>query len=222
MPRSADYDLRTRPRRRRGPAPTREPEIVIHLAAVVGGIGANRENPGRFFHDNPVMGIELIEAAAAGRRREVRPDRHGLLLPQVHAGAVPRGRPLERLPGGDQRPLRPRQEDARSSRRQAYREQYGHRRRSTSSRSTSTARATTSTRASSHVIPALIKKCVDADEARRRPHRRLGHRHARRREFLYVDDAAEGIVLAAERYDGAEPVNLGAGQRDHDPRARRR
>ena len=88
------------------------PDVVIHLAAVVGGIGANRENPGRFFYENAVDGHRAHGAGAAGRRREVRPDRHRLLVPEVHAGAVPRGRPLERLPGGDERAVRPRQEDA--------------------------------------------------------------------------------------------------------------
>ena len=72
--------------------------------------------------------------------------------------------------------------------------------------------------ASSHVIPALIKKCVDAARGRRDRSSRSGAPARPSREFLYVDDAAEGIVLAAERYDGAEPVNLGVGARDHHPR----
>ena len=92
--------------------PTARPELVIHLAAVVGGIGANRENPGRFFYENAIMGIQLMEQARLRRRREVRHDRHRLRLPEVHAGAVPGGRPLERLPGGDERPVRAGQEDA--------------------------------------------------------------------------------------------------------------
>ena len=140
------------------------PDVVIHLAAVVGGIGANRENPGRFFYENAIMGIQLMEQARLAGVEKFVTDRHRLLVPEVHAGAVPRGRPLERLPGGDQRPLRPRQEDAarpgpglpRSSTASTS---------STSSPSTSTAPATTSTRRSSHVIPALIKKCVDARDA---------------------------------------------------------
>ena len=111
VPRSAQYDLRTLEGVGEALADGR-PDVVIHLAAVVGGIGANRENPGSFFHDNAVMGINLMEEVPPGRRREVRPDRDGLLVPQVHAGAVPGGRPLERLSGGDQRSLRPGQEDA--------------------------------------------------------------------------------------------------------------
>ena len=74
--------------------------------------------------------------------------------------------------------------------------------------------------ASSHVIPALIKKCVDAVDAGA-DHIDVWGTGSASREFLYVEDAARGIVLAAERYDGADPVNLGVGQRDHDPRARR-
>ena len=88
-----------------------KPDIVIHLAAKVGGIGANRENPGEFFYDNLMMGAQLMEAAAS-RGREVRGPGDDLLLPEVHPGAVPGGRPLERLSRGDQRPLRPGQEDA--------------------------------------------------------------------------------------------------------------
>ncbi len=96
----------------RGRCADGRPDLVIHLAAVVGGIGANRENPGRFFYENAIMGIQLMEQARLRRGRQVRPDRHGLLVSEVHAGPVPGGRPLERLPGGDQRPLRPGQEDA--------------------------------------------------------------------------------------------------------------
>ncbi len=206
---SRDYDLRTRDGIDRALADGR-PDLVIHLAAVVGGIGANRENPGRFFYDNAIMGIQLMEQARLAGVAKFVADRHRLRLPQVHAGAVPRGRPLERLPGGDERALRPGQEDAagpgpglpRSSTAST---------RSTCCRSTSTARATTSIRRSSHVIPALIKKCVDARE-RGDGHIEVWGTGSASREFLYVDDAAEGIVLAAERYDGAEPVNLGVGR----------
>jgi hypothetical protein len=77
-----------------------EPDVVIHLAAVVGGIGANREHPGSFFYKNLMMGVQLIHEA------------DDLRLPEVHARPLPRGRPLGRLPRGDERPLRPREEDA--------------------------------------------------------------------------------------------------------------
>jgi GDP-L-fucose synthase len=106
-----DYDLRKLADIDRALADGK-PDLVIHLAAVVGGIGANRENPGRFFYDNAIMGIQLIEQARSPAWPSSSPCRHGLRLPQVHAGAVSRGRPLERLSRGDQRPIRPGQEDA--------------------------------------------------------------------------------------------------------------
>ena len=125
-------------------SPTAEPDVVIHLAAVVGGIGANRENPGRFFYDNAMHGHPPHGAAAPGGRAEVRADRDRLLVPEAHARAVSGGRPLERLSRGDERALRLAKKML-LVQGQAYREQYGfnviH-----SSRSTSTARATTSTR----------------------------------------------------------------------------
>ncbi len=186
------------------------PDVVIHLAAVVGGIGANRENPGRFFYENAIMGIQLMEQARLAGRGEVRHDRDRLLLPQVHAGAVPRGRPLGRLPGGDQRPLRPGQEDApgpgpgvpRAVRLQRHPPDPGQ-----------------PLRPGRQLRPGQLARHPGADQevrrrarARRRPTSRSGAPAAASREFLYVDDAAEGIVLAAERYDGAEPVNLGVGR----------
>ena len=120
------------------------PDVVIHLAAHVGGIGANRQHPAEFFYDNLMMGVQLMHEVPAARRREVRRPGDHLRLSQVHAGAVPRGGPVERLSGGDQRALRAGQEDAaRASRRPT-----GSSTASTPSsccRSTSTARATTST-----------------------------------------------------------------------------
>ncbi len=111
VPRSRDYDLRTKDGIDRALADGR-PELIIHLAAVVGGIGANRENPGRFFYENAIMGIQLMEQARLAGVEKFVHDRDRLRVPEVHAGAVPRGRPLERLPGGDQRAVRPGQEDA--------------------------------------------------------------------------------------------------------------
>ena len=89
VPRSAEYDLRTRPGVEAALADG-QPEVVVHLAAVVGGIGANRENPGRFFYENAVMGIELMEAARLAGVEQVRAGRHRVLVPEVHAGTVPR------------------------------------------------------------------------------------------------------------------------------------
>src|SRR5215217_3698081 len=88
-----------------------KPAVVMHLAAEVGGFGANRDNPGRFFFANMAMGMNLIE----GARRfgiEVRAGRDDLRLPEVHAGPVQRGRAVERLPGRDQRAVRRGEEGA--------------------------------------------------------------------------------------------------------------
>ena len=218
VPRSA----RLRPARR-ATASTRaladgRPDVVIHLAAVVGGIGANRENPGRFFYENAIMGIELMEQARlAGVAKFVT---IGTVCSYPKFTPVPfreddlwNGYPEEtNAPYGLAKKMLLVQG-------QAYRQQYGF-----------NAIHLIPVNlygpgdnfdpASSHVIPALIKKCVDAREARRPTTSRSGAPGSASREFLYVDDAAEGIVLAAERYDGAEPVNLGVGQRDHDPRPR--
>ncbi len=183
-----------------------KPELVFHLAAEVGGIGANRANPGRYWYANLMMGAHVLEQARLHGTREARHRRHGLRLPEVHAGAVPRGRPLERL----------------SRRRRTPRT--ASRRRRCSSARRPTASSTASTRSSccptnlygprdnfdletSHVIPALIRKMVESPRARSS----LWGDGSPTREFLYVDDCVEGLVLAAERYDGAEPVNLGTG-----------
>lgn len=186
-----------------------QPEVVIHLAAVVGGIGANRENPGRFFYENLMMGAQLIEGAR----------QHGVEK-FVQLGTIcayPKFTPVpfkeETLWGGYPEETNAPYGIAKKAllvQCQAYREQYG-------------LNAIyllpvnlygpndNFDPASSHVIPALIKKCVDAVEEGADYIEVWGTGSATR-EFLYVDDAAEAIVLAAERYDGAEPVNLGAGR----------
>jgi len=208
IPRSRDYDLRTMDGIQRALADGR-PDLVIHLAAVVGGIGANRENPGRFFYENAIMGIQLMEQARlAGVGKYVQ---IGTVCSYPKFTPVPfheddlwSGYPEEtNAPYGLAKKMLLVQG-------QAYRQQYGFNvihlipvnlygpgdnfdpRRS-------------------HVIPALIKKCVDARE-RGDDHIEVWGTGSASREFLYVDDAAEGIVLAAERYDGPEPVNLGVGR----------
>ena len=207
VPRSRDYDLRERSGVDRALADGR-PDVVIHLAAVVGGIGANRENPGRFFYENAIMGIQLMEAA-----RVTGVDKFvtiGTVCAYPKFTAVPfnedalwDGYPEEtNAPYGLAKKMLLVQG-------QAYREQYGF-----------DAIYVLPVNlygpgdnfddASSHVIPALIKKCVEAREAGRAFIDVWGTGSASR-EFLYVDDAAEGIVLAAERYDGPDPVNLGVG-----------
>jgi GDP-L-fucose synthase len=208
VPRSADYDLRTRDGIERALADGR-PELVIHLAAVVGGIGANRENPGRFFYENAIMGIQLMELARlAGVAKYVQV---GTVCSYPRLTPVPfkeddlwNGYPEEtNAPYGLAKKMLLVQG-------QAYREQYGF----------NVIHlipvnlygpGDNFDPASSHVIPALIRKCVDARESGA-DHIDVWGTGAASREFLYVDDAAEGIVLAAERYDGAEPVNLGVGR----------
>ena len=207
VPRSADFDLRSRDGVEAALAEGR-PEIVIHLAAVVGGIGANRENPGRFFYENAIMGIELMEQARrAGVAKFVQV---GTVCSYPKFTPVPfreddlwNGYPEEtNAPYGLAKKMLLVQG-------QAYRAQYGfdviH-----LIPVNLYGPGDNFDPASSHVIPALIKKCVDAREAGD-DHIEVWGTGSASREFLYVDDAAEGIVLAAERYDGADPVNLGVG-----------
>jgi GDP-L-fucose synthase len=207
VPKVEDYDLRKLVDIDRALADGR-PDLVIHLAAVVGGIGANRENPGRFFYDNAIMGIQLIEQA---RQAEVAKFLTvGTVCAYPKFTPVPfreddiwNGYPEEtNAPYGLAKKMLLVQG-------QAYRDQYGF-------------NAIyllpvnlygpgdNFNPESSHVIPALIKKCVEARERGDDFIEAWGTGSASR-EFLYVDDAARGIVLAAERYDGREPVNLGVG-----------
>ncbi len=186
-----------------------KPEIIIHLAAVVGGIGANRENPGRFFYENMMMGAQLIEGARLhGVEKFIQ---IGTVCSYPKFTPVPfkeddlwNGYPEEtNAPYGIAK-------KALLVQLQAYREQYGmngiyllpvnlY------------GPGDNFDPAVSHVIPALIKKYVDAIDRGDKWIDVWGTGNPTR-EFLYVDDAAEGIVLATERYDGAEPVNLGSGK----------
>lgn len=184
------------------------PEMIIHLAATVGGIGANQREPGRFFYENMMMGVQLIEAAR----------RHGIgktvVLGTVcgypkhtpvpfRESEIWNGYPEEtNAPYGIAKKALLVQLDA-------YRQQYGmngiflipvnlYGPRDTFDPSRS------------HVIPALIRKIVDARNANAPVVEVWGTGRASR-EFLFVDDCARAVVLAAERYDGAAPVNIGAG-----------
>jgi GDP-L-fucose synthase len=184
------------------------PEILIHLAAAVGGIGANRANPGRFFYENAIMGIQLIEAA---RRRGVEKT---VVLGTICA--YPKFTPVpfheEELWNGYPEETNAPYGLAKKVllvQCQAYREQYG-----------MNAIFLLPVNLygpgdnfdldSSHVIPALIRKCLEAAEAGREEIVLWGD-GSPTREFLYVEDAAEGIVLATEQYDKSDPVNLGSG-----------
>lgn len=206
VPRSAEYDLRYQAGVDRAMENGR-PDIIIHLAAVVGGIGANRAEPGRFFYDNLMMGVQLMETA---RQRGVEKFVGvGTVCEYPKHAPVPfkedslwDGYPEEtNAPYGLAKKMLLVQA-------QAYRQQYGfnaihvlpvnlygpgdtfdpHR---------------------SHVIPALIKKCQDAIESGSNYLAVWGD-GTPTREFLHVRDGAEGIVLAAERYNKPEAVNIGS------------
>jgi GDP-L-fucose synthase len=208
VPRSREYDLRREEAVKRLYERAR-PEIVIHLAAVVGGIGANRENPGRFFYDNLTMGVELMEQARArGVEKFVAV---GTVCAYPKLAPVPfreqdlwNGYPEEtNAPYGLAKKMLLVQA-------QAYRQQYGFNAIYLLPVNLYGPRDSFDP-AKSHVIPALIRKCVDAVEQGARQIEVWGSGMATR-EFLYVADCARAIVLAAERFDGEDPVNVGAGR----------
>lgn len=185
------------------------PEMVIHLAAKVGGIGANRDNPGSFFYENAIMGIEITEQA-----------RHNGVKKLVQIGTVCAYPKFAEIPFREDEIWNGYPEETNAPyglakkmllvQAQAYREQYGfdaiyllpvnlygpgdnidlH---------------------NSHVIPALIRKCVDARDGNA-PSIEVWGTGTPTREFLYVGDAARAIVMAAERYEGSEPVNIGSSE----------
>lgn len=207
VPRSARYDLRQREDCERVLSDAR-PDIVIHAAAAVGGIGANAERPASFFYDNAIMGLQLVDACHhAGIEKLVT---IGTVCSYPKFTPVPfreqslwEGYPEEtNAPYGLAKKLMLVQQ-------QAYREQYG-----TNSIFLMPANlygpGDNFDPASSHVIPALIVKFAEAIARGERSVPVWGTGQASR-EFLYVDDAARGIVLAAERYDSPDPVNLGSG-----------
>ena len=204
--RSADYDL-TDPERVRAALSASRADLVIHAAAVVGGIGANREHPARFFFANAAMGIHLInEAWQAGIKRLVTV---GTVCSYPKFTEVPfreddlwNGYPEEtNAPYGLAKKMLLVQS-------QAYRQEYGFE-----------CAFVIPTNLygpgdnfdynTSHVIPAIIRKCLDAQDAGSAEVSLWGT-GAPTREFLYVDDAADGIVSALEHLNEPEPVNLGA------------
>jgi len=208
VPRSSKYDLRDQAAIGHLYKDAK-PQVVIHLAAVVGGIGANRANPGRFFYDNAVMGIQMMEYARQfGVEKFVAV---GTICAYPKFAPVPfkeedlwNGYPEEtNAPYGLAKKMMLVQA-------KAYRAQYGF-----------NAIYLLPVNLygpgdnfdleSSHVIPALIRKCVEAKENNDDQIVLWGD-GSPTREFLYVEDAAEGIVLATERYNGSEPVNLGTGE----------
>ena len=187
---------------------TSRPDTIIHLAAVVGGIGANRENPGKFLYENLMMGVQLMEQARlAGVAKFVSIGTicsYPKFTPvPFHEDSLWDGYPEEtNAPYGLAKKMLLVQG-------QAYREQYGFNAVHVLPVNLYGPRDNFDPQ-SSHVIPALIKKCVDAQEAGESQITVWGTGRATR-EFLYVEDAAEGIILATESYNGPEPINLGAG-----------
>ncbi len=207
IPRSAQYDLRDRSAVQRLYRDAK-PDLVIHLAAVVGGIGANRAHPGTFFYDNVIMGVEVLEQA-----RQFNVAKFvgvGTVCSYPKVTPVPfkeddlwNGYPEEtNAPYGIAKKMLLVQS-------QAYRAEYGF-----------NAIHLLPVNLygpgdqfdleSSHVIPALVTKMSEAVE-RNAGEVVLWGDGTPTREFLFVDDAAEAIVLASERYDGIEPVNVGSG-----------
>ena len=207
VPRSRKYDLRSGDDVRRFLEDAR-PDVLIHLAAVVGGIEANRRRPGEFFYDNLMMGVQLIEAS-----------RHAGLRKFVCVGTIcayPKHSPVpfreEHLWDGYPEETNAAYGVAKKAllvQLQAYRRQYDmdgiyllpvnlygpH---------------DNFDPETSHVIPALIRRFSEARDRKAQSVSCWGTGTATR-EFLYVDDAAGAIVSAAERYSGAEPVNVGSG-----------
>ncbi|HEY4330866.1 MAG TPA: GDP-L-fucose synthase [Phycisphaerae bacterium] len=208
VPRSKDYDL-THEAAVEKLYKDHRPDVVVHLAAQVGGIGANRENPGRYFFANMAMGLHLIEQARIHKIQKF--VQVGTICAYPNLTPVPfkeedlwNGYPeVTNAPYGVAK-------KALLVMCQAYRQQYGLNAIYLLPVNLYGPRDNFDLN-SSHVIPALIRKCVEA-KRKSAPAIEAWGTGSASREFLYVEDAAEGIALATEKYDGAEPVNLGAGR----------
>jgi dTDP-glucose 4,6-dehydratase/GDP-L-fucose synthase len=208
VPRSDEYDLREKPDIKRAFEDS-QADTVIHLAATVGGIGANKENPGRYFYDNAVMGIELIEQA-----RQYDVDKLTILgticsYPKHTEIPFKEEDLYDGYPEETNAPYGIAKKSLLTQSR-AYRKQwdfdsiyllpvnlYGPR--------------DDFDLETSHVIPAIIRKCIEARERGDDSIIAWGTGEPTR-EFLYVKDAAEGILDATERYNSSDPVNLGSGE----------
>lgn len=207
VPRKRDYDL-TRMDGIEKMFADAQPEVIFHLAAVVGGIGANRINPGSFFYENAIMGIQLIEAARMHKVEKT-----------LIAGSIcayPKFTPVpfkeEDLWNGYPEETNAPYGVAKKAllvQSQAYRQQYGLNSIFVMPVNLYGPRDNFDLQ-SSHVIPALIRKALEAKEAGLDELVGWGD-GSPTREFLYVEDAAEGLITAAASYDGEEPVNLGSG-----------
>ena len=207
VPRKREFDL-TRPAEIERMVAAARPDVLFHLAAVVGGIGANRDNPGKFFYENAIMGIELIEQA---RRLGI--------AKTIVAGTIcayPKFTPVpfreEELWNGYPEETNAPYGVAKKAllvQCQAYRQQYGMNAIFLLPVNLYGPRDNFDLH-TSHVIPALIRKC---EEARLRSASEIvcWGDGSPTREFLYVEDCADGLIAAAESYDQGDPVNLGSG-----------
>ena len=208
VPRSREYDLREKEAVVRLYQEAR-PDLVIHLAAVVGGIGANQAHPGSFFYDNLMMGAQLIECA----RQYAIPKFVALGTICAYPKFTPVPFKEEHLWNGYPEEINAPYGLAKKMllvQAQAYRQEYGY-------------NAVyllpvnlygpgdNFDPKTSHVIPALIRKCLEA-KTQGTDHIVVWGDGTATREFLYVEDAAEGVLLAAEHYDQPEPINLGSGE----------
>ncbi|MFQ5631609.1 MAG: GDP-L-fucose synthase family protein [bacterium] len=207
IPRSKDYDLRQRDNIQRAIKDSR-PDIIIHIAAQVGGIGANQAHPAEYFYDNLMMGVQLLHEAYQAQVGKL--VAIGTVCAYPKFTPVPfkeddlwNGYPEEtNAPYGLAKKILLVQS-------QAYRQQYGY---------NSIYLLPVNLYGpgdnfdleSSHVIPALIRKCIDA-KARGDNAIEVWGDGSPTREFLYAEDAAEGILMATEHYDDSLPVNLGSG-----------
>lgn len=208
IPRSTDYDLVQMDAVKQLYSDAK-PDLVIHLAARVGGIGANQANPGRFFYDNLMMGTQLIEVGRqVGLKKFVA---LGTICAYPKFAPIPfkeddiwNGYPEEtNAPYGLAKKMMLAQS-------QAYRQQYGFNSIVLFPVNLYGPRDNFDLK-TSHVIPALIRKFGEAKDLKK-DHVELWGDGSPSREFLYVEDAAEGILLAAEQYNDSLPVNLGTGE----------
>lgn len=204
---SSQYDLRRRDCVEAMYAELR-PDIVVHLAAVCGGIGANQRNPGKFFYDNMIMGLEMLDIAKERGVEKFVQIGTVCAYPKHTSSPFTENNLWNGYPEETNAPYGIAKK-ALLVQCQAYRQQYGlnaiylipvnlygpedH-----------------FDLENSHVIPALIRKCVEAKQTGAKSITVWGTGSAYR-EFLYVEDCAEAIALATERYNGLEPVNIGTG-----------